>query len=282
VKKYRDIGKSEEQKAETATALAGYPDEITIYRGEAEGSTPYQRAFSWSLDINTAFFFACRHGDRNHARIIQAKARKTDIMAAFLDSPEREVIVLPGAPFEVNKENLIGPDSLDHIKYQKEYHEGREMIAALYGTKQSENSDHDKLHSARVLFLAYTIIQTGKIKLSNTELKQLRMAIIYHDIGRTNDAEDAAHGAASRKIYERRFSDPTVGFLIQYHCIDDRLAERHLTNSRIKLLYQIIKDADALDRVRFGIAELDVNYLRLPISHKLVPLAVAAVKGIEV
>ncbi len=274
-------GKSEEQKADTAAALANYPDVFTIYRGEAEGSTPYQKAFSWSLDINTAFFFACRHGDRNHARIIQAKAHKADIMAAFLNSSEKEVIVLPGAPFEVSKENLIGPDSLDHIKYLKEYHEGREMIAALYGTKQSENSDHDKLHSARVLFLAYTIIQTGKLKLSKSEMEQLRMAIVYHDIGRTNDAEDASHGAASRKVYEKHFVDPTVSFLIQYHCLDDQVAEPYLTTSRMRLLYHILKDADVLDRVRFGIGELDVNYLRLPISRKLVPLAVSAVHGIK-
>lgn len=48
------------------------------------------------------------------------------------------------------------------------------------------------------------------------------------------------------------------------------------------MLYQILKDADALDRVRFGISTLDVSYLRLPISHKLVPLAVAAVTGIRI
>lgn len=66
-----------------------------------------------------------------------------------------------------------------------------------------------------------------------------------------------------------------------YHRLDDKVADPHLTDSRIRLLYQILKDADVLDRVRFGIAELDVNYLRLPISHKPVPLAVSAVHGIE-
>ena len=32
----------------------------------------------------------------------------------------------------------------------------------------------------------------------------------------------------------------------------------------------------------FGIYDLDVNQLRLPISHKLVPLAVTAVAGIKI
>lgn len=254
-------GKSEVQKAETATALADYPEVVTIYRGEAEGSTPYHQAFSWSLDINTAFFFACRHGDRDHARIIQAKVRKADIMAAFLDNGEKEVIVLPGMSFEVSIEELIGPGSFSQIQYLKEYHTGREMINALYSTCRNENSEHDKLHSARVLFLAYMIVQAGKIELNQRELNQLRMAIVYHDIGRTNDAEDEGHGAASRRIYERNFSDSTVGFLIQYHCLDDKEAAIHLTNGRKQLLYQTMKDADALDRVRFGIVDLDVNYI---------------------
>lgn len=79
-----------------------------------------------------------------------------------------------------------------------------------------------------------------------------------------------------------------VSFLIEYHCLDDKLAEEYLKTTdtirarkRTWFLYQILKDADALDRVRFGIYDLDVNHLRLPISHKLVPLAVTAVTGIK-
>ena len=82
---------------------------------------------------------------------------------------------------------------------------------------------------------------------------------------------------------------PSISFLIKYHCLSDQSAAEYLEttdSSRAKkrtwLLYQILKDADALDRVRFGIYGLDVNQLRLPISHKLVPLAVAALNGIEV
>lgn len=145
------------------------------------------------------------------------------------------------------------------------------------------------VHSARVLFLALSIIQAGKMKLSTKELQQLSEAIVYHDIGRNNDEIDREHGADSRRIYEgsSRNCDPVTAFLIEYHCLDDKQAETYLQHSHIKgksrawLLYQIMKDADALDRVRFGIFALDVNFLRLPISRKLVPLAVTAVKGIK-
>ncbi len=164
---------------------------------------------------------------------------------------------------------------------------GRAQINSLYHQKNKCTSrEHGAIHSLRVLFLAHAIIQAGKIKLNARERKQLRTAISYHDIGRTNDREDAEHGTASRSIYERHSSDPTVGFLIQYHCLDDQLAESALykeghisSKKRVWLLYQILKDADALDRVRFGIQHLDINCLRLPISHKLVPLAVAALRG---
>lgn len=145
------------------------------------------------------------------------------------------------------------------------------------------------VHSARVLFLALSIIQAGKIKLNTKELQQLSEAIIYHDIGRSDDGIDREHGAASRRIYETssRNCDLITAFLIEYHCLDDKQAETYLQHSHIKgksrawLLYQIMKDADALDRVRFGILALDVNYFRPPISHKLIPLAVTAVNGIK-
>ncbi|MDO4340486.1 MAG: hypothetical protein Q4C91_20755 [Eubacteriales bacterium] len=292
-------GRSGEQIQAVSAALSDYPEVISIYRGEAEGSTPYHRAFSWSIDINAAFFFACRHGDKDHAKIIRAKVRKKDIMAAILDGSEKEIIVLPGVPFEVSKEQLIGPGSplIMPPKYLDEYVKGRERIRKTYELHKSardshgkgETGEHDMVHSARVLFLAFAIIQARRIKLSKKELEQLSEAIVYHDIGRSNDAVDDSHGAASRKIYEcsKRNPDAVTAFLIEYHCLDDELAQDYLTHSLIKgksrawLLYQILKDADALDRVRFGILDLDVNFLRLPISHKLVPLAVAGVSGIK-
>lgn len=290
-------GRSEEQIQAVSESLSDQPEIFHVYRGEAEGSTPYHKAFSWSLNINTAFFFACRHGDRNHCRIIRAKVRKKDVMATKLDSKEMEVIILPGRVFDVSKEKLLGPDSPAVMppKYLDEYADGRDRIKALYKRysksdkgEHDHNNAHDMLHSARVLFLALEIIQAGKIKLNTKELEQLTTAIVYHDIGRSNDCVDYNHGKESRGIYEKRGQDPVVSFLIEHHCLGDRDSEVVLQDSNIKakkrawLLYQILKDADALDRVRFGIYGLDVNFLRLPISHKLVPLAVSAVHGVEI
>lgn len=287
-------GRSDEQIQKIHNALSNYPDELIVYRGEAEGSTDYRQAVSWSLDIKTAFFFACRHGDQNHARIIRARIHKQDVIALNLDSQEKEILAIPGIPFDVTVERLIGPDSslVMPFHHLDEYRKGVDRIRRLYKLHQRKGTDHDMLHSAQVLFLALMIIQVGKIKLNPMERKQLLNAIVFHDIGRTNDGIDSSHGKASQEIYEKNAgssADPAVCFLIEYHCLSDTLAEEYLKSAdiirakkRTWLLYQILKDADALDRVRFGIYDLDVNQLRLPISHKLVPLAVTAVTGIKI
>ena len=286
--------RSSEQLHTINEALAAYPKEITIYRGEAEGSTNYRKAISWSLDINTAFFFACRQGDQNHARIVQGKIHREDVLALNLDSREKEVLAIPGTPYDVTTERLIGPDSplIMPFRHLDEYRKGVEQIQRLYKLHQRGGTGHDKLHTARVLFLALAVIQAGKIRLSRVELSHLSNAIVFHDIGRKNDRVDDGHGKAGREVYEKNAgssADPAVCFLIEYHCLDDKLAEEYLKTTdtirakkRTWLLYQILKDADALDRVRFGIYDLDVNQLRLPISHKLVPLAVTAVTGIRI
>lgn len=286
--------RSDAQIQKIHNALADYPEELIVYRGEAEGSTNYRKAISWSLDINTAFFFACRHGDQNHARIIRARIHKQDVIAVNLDSREKEIIAIPGTPYDVTTERLIGPDSplVMPFRHLDEYRKGVEQILRLYKLHQRGGTDHGKLHTARVLFLALTIIQAGKIRLNRAELSQLTNAIVFHDIGRKNDRVDDGHGKAGREVYEKNAgssADPAVCFLIEYHCLDDKLAEEYLKTTdtirarkRTWFLYQILKDADALDRVRFGIYDLDVNQLRLPISHKLVPLAVTTVTGIKI
>ena len=55
-----------------------------------------------------------------------------------------------------------------------------------------------------------------------------------------------------------------------------------LRRKKAKTLLDVFKDADALDRVRFGISELDVNQLRIPISKKLPLLAELCVRNIKI
>ena len=125
--------RSDAQIQKIHNALADYPEELIVYRGEAEGSTNYRKAISWSLDINTAFFFACRHGDQNHARIIRAKIRRKDVFALNLDSREKEVLAIPGTPYDVTTERLIGPASplVMPFRYLDKYRKGVEPNSAF-------------------------------------------------------------------------------------------------------------------------------------------------------
>lgn len=64
---------------------------ITIYRGEADNSTPYNEgAISWTLDSNIAKFFANRFNAEN-PRIYKAKVNINDILL-FIDR-EKELLV---------------------------------------------------------------------------------------------------------------------------------------------------------------------------------------------
>lgn len=55
---------------------------------------------------------------------------------------------------------------------------------------------------------------------------------------------------------------------MQNHCIDDNKIKR-VNNKELNLCLDILKDADALDRQRFGIRDLDFSYLRIKFSKKL-------------
>lgn len=106
-----------------------------------------------------------------------------------------------------------------------------------------------------------------------------------HDIGRTNDDVDGSHGAKSNDIYYDAVPEcnSATAFLIKNHCLDDRKALADLKASNIRnkervwLLYTILKDADALDRVRFGMRAVDPKYFRNEMAHKLLPTAQSCV-----
>jgi hypothetical protein len=70
---------------------------------------------------------------------------------------------------------------------------------------------------------------------------------------------------------------------VTFHNVDDRWGEeatRRLPDPAAALaVYRVVKDADALDRVRFGRGHLDVRQLRLEASLARIDRAVALVAG---
>lgn len=261
---------------------------MTIYRGEGSKSTPYEKSFSWTTSYKAACFFACRIPSLENSRIITAHVSKCDIIEYFPNDEEKEVLVPPAAVKDRKVDTLYGINALtDEIQeFYPLYQRYRSRISTLYDAYgRANDEEHNAEHTLRVLFDALLLVQVQGIALTKKESHQLCDAILYHDIGRTNDDVDDSHGAKSRDIYYDTVSDcnPATAFLIEYHCLDDRKALADLKTSNIRnkervwLLYTILKDADALDRVRFGMRAVDPKYFRNEITHKLLPTAQSCV-----
>lgn len=268
------------QKAKTTRALKELPDEVTIYRGGNTESQPYNKAFSWSLDINIANFFASRLGNEG-GYIATAKVKKSNIIEYIAGRGEEEVIVLPDDLYDVEVSEIFGLSFIKeaYIPITPMYQKYREKIGKLKFAQDSKV--HGKLHEQRVLLMSLLI--ADQLGLPSKDKKILAEAAVYHDVMRVDDTREESHGLASRKNYEQLEPHPLeeVGFLCEFHCKHDNLAyeeirnNRQLSKNREKntLLFNIFKDADALDRVRFGIKDLDMHYLRIPISKQLTLVA---------
>lgn len=274
--------------------LSKYPDEITIYRGEGEFST--ENGYSYSLNINIACFFASRFSGSKKGRIIKGKIKKEDIIWYDNNRDEEEVIVNPEKIYDKEEIKML-------TVFDNEFHlcmDGANDFYQLYRGILKEfpythkGNDHNKEHMLRVLFLGLLILTKDcpNIHIDDTDAHTLAMALALHDIGRNNDGDDTEHGIISYNMLKKHlkkiirldkdmYNDEWVQFLMEYHCKDDKLAMDKIRSmnlefgDRMKLItfYNILKDADALDRVRFGIKCLDVKYLRMTNSIEYVLLA---------
>ena len=141
---------------------------------------------------------------------------------------------------------------------------------------------HTKNHCARVLLLALLI--GHKKNLSAEEKNALAMAAVFHDSRRLDDGIDKGHGFRAAAYYkdfciehDLPFDEKTY-YIIYYHDQDDSVGLAEIKKSstlheRAVLLYQIFKDADALDRFRLGPDALDEKFLRTEEARQLVDLA---------
>lgn len=153
-----------------------------------------------------------------------------------------------------------------------------EKLEVLKGIRfENDSHIHNRPHTARVLALALAIAQ--HMALAEAHIQTLCEAALYHDIGRTNDCVDERHGAASYQLYRREWgADPAMDFLLTYHCKEDSDALNELEHLGLDIeetwmLLCILKDADALDRVRLCSHALDTRYLRFTISLTLLSAA---------
>lgn len=199
---------------------------------------------------------------------------------------------------------------LEILKEKNKYTEYLNSVLKKYGidisylknfynnidTYQMYNVPFHGLHHSEKVCL-YALILAKKYKLDSVETQIIRDAALYHDIGRVNDYEDTTHGLMSankiekvidkhNKVYQDKDNIIYLKAIIEAHSLPDKdkkfVFENYqsdyptLKYEKYDRLYNILLDADALDRTRFrktSKAALKEDFLRLPESKELVEFA---------
>lgn len=149
-----------------------------------------------------------------------------------------------------------------------------------------ESVIHGTAHCERVLL--YALMLGEKIFGADPDaLAALAHAAVFHDTRRQDEYLDRGHGARA-SVYYRQFCDsnpditfyPEAEYMMRYHDIDDEVGRKAIigrfgpeNSGRVLKLYDVFKDADALDRWRLGSRGLDPRYLRTPEAGSLVGFA---------
>lgn len=264
---------------------------ITLYRGMGERSLPPERAISWSSHPGNALWFAIRAGEGGCVATTRAKPEQ--IVAYFgTYADENEVLVLPGTVQEYRVERMI-PASAETVPWMivpvlRDYqHYGRMAKELGYMLEGNPFQVHGLKHILRVLLLSLLYAQHSGDDLSEADRQILIYFALLHDIGRVDDGRDDHHGERTVAMIQqknirlpgiqlRRLEYQVAHMIIANHCRDDAVGEAAFgaakwlsrrERARAIHLYQICKDMDGLDRVRFN--GLDYRMLRTEYAKQM-------------
>lgn len=144
----------------------------------------------------------------------------------------------------------------------------------------SESVCHTTEHVERVLLFA--LLLGRELEVPSEDLDALALCAVFHDTRRHDDDLDVGHGdraAAYYREYETergRTPDDRVARIIARHDRRDEVSEEKFreegADDETLLLYRIFKDADAIDRCRFGPKALNERYLRTSAARSLLPV----------
>ena len=175
---------------------------------------------------------------------------------------------------------------IDIIKNSGKFNLFKENIDFGNNRKWLYPSDmHGAAHNERVAMFAFSMgVLSG---LSDEEQKIIIEAAKYHDIGRRNDEDDDEHGRRSaEKLDKYNIEEDLMGEsrnILKAICIGHSIDDKDFGNimkeleikdkNKCQKLFEILKDADALDRARFSGPCIDTNYLRTKYSEMMIPAA---------
>lgn len=298
-------GRTDAQRKAAMTTMKDLPDVVTVYRGEGNESTPYEKAVSWTLNLTAAYFFAAWRCPAT-ARVIKGTVHKEELLAYITDRHEEEVMVVPGTVENIEIHDCVTIDDFqDKIvqhpaelrnAYEAFYYNISDIYTEIDDAAESYVSwnDHDKKHVQDVTFIADYLYRVNvvepNLKATNKEIEaiaetfnSLIRAAIWHDAGRTDEEINSKHGADSYRIWMEETGeddDDVAEFLMTYHCkenaeakafFDEKFAERQYSQYIWDALCAL-KDADAIDRWRFGWGSsdfVDATQLRSQASKDL-------------
>jgi len=143
---------------------------------------------------------------------------------------------------------------------------------------------HGVRHTQRVHIHAQRLVR--ELRWPEADACIALSAALWHDVGRVNDGWDPGHGALSAaRVVELGLHESlseadaqAALFAIRYHCRSDghgslRAAGQDDPKRALRILW-LLKDADALDRVRLGGWEdPDPAQLRHPRAVPMIPFA---------
>lgn len=144
----------------------------------------------------------------------------------------------------------------------------------------SESVCHTTEHVERVLLFA--LLLGRELEVSSEDLDALALCSVFHDTRRHDDDLDVGHGDRAAAYYREYAAahglnlDERVARIVARHDRQDRISEEKFreegADDETLLLYRIFKDADAIDRYRFGPKALNERYLRTSAARSLLPV----------
>lgn len=164
---------------------------------------------------------------------------------------------------------------------RKYFLQWRDILYHRVKFNMPDSEIHAAAHCERVLL--YALIIGEQIFGDNEKmLTALAHASVFHDTRRQDEYLDTGHGARAA-VYYRQFCKenpemeymPEAALMMKYHDIEDKRGKAGISKEytgalpTMLKLYDIFKDADALDRWRLGAKGFDTRYLRTGPAKKM-------------
>lgn len=293
--------KDREELNKSLNDLVDSNEYLYIYRGEGSYSTPKEMAYSWTINLNIANFFAFRYGTKS--KVYRGRIHKSKVLDYIGERREEYEIIARYEDIEnvevINKYTIDYNDfpTLDNIII--EYKQLISVLWMLKGEVFDPDGVHGLLHIQRVILL--TLLITKKVSIEDSDKIILIISALLHDIARKNNNVDHLHGTkALKKIKQNKImfnifnskiksaEDRIIcEMVIAGHALNDKVAEDLIIKNegienkkRAITLLKRFKDIDALDRVRLR-SELDEKYLRFPESIDFIGVAYELLMNLE-